>query len=174
MTLTDRAARETLQGAGRWTLEPTQGHPPHALWCPTPLLASPRMYERRKPWAWPELEASEWKKIQTWSRAETKAGGMAEPQSRKASWRGGAAGPSMSQSREHWWDSSTSKLRKLLEQRRLQTCVGRRSPRGQEQQGTVRPELLARMASPTPCLHSSTPSHSGGLLLSRGLRVVPG
>lgn len=38
---------------------------------------------------------------------------MAEPQSRKASWRGGAAGPSMSQSREHWWDSSTSKLRKL-------------------------------------------------------------
>lgn len=81
--------------------------------CPALLPASPRMYDRRKPWAWPELEASEWKKIQTWSRAEMKAGGMAEPQSRKASWRGGAAGPSMSQSREHWWDSSTSKLRKL-------------------------------------------------------------
>lgn len=109
---------ETLQGAGRWRgllwpRMPKQRTGCCVAPCDALLRVSPRMYERRKPWAWPELEVSEWKKIQTWSRVEMKAGGMAEPQSRKASWRGGAAGPSMSQSREHWWDSSTSKFRKL-------------------------------------------------------------
>lgn len=70
----------------------------------------PRMYERRKPWACPELLAWEWKYSHIRPLVEITGGGSIEPQSLKSPF---FTGVSMSQSPKQLSDSTRSKLRKL-------------------------------------------------------------